>query len=304
MNKPVTGKRQHIVPQQMIRSFAGDDGKLLEMLKPGFRIATKRRSPKEILFGDDYYRDAVSDFDAELLTPIEQKFRRVYPRVLAGQPLDGRQGAAFIDWVAAMLVRTSLMAALSLSLPEGMVGPLAKQLREAKRLHTNIQRSHWFEMYQDLFARERWLWKYRRFPQPCLVLTDNPVCTTPLLIQSGPSVVVPMSSNTLLVGGPSEALERLRDAIPSDFNFFLVAYANRHVFAASKDILEAARETVSDGSPYPEHLVAAARKPFFGAPERAYARSRSEPKSLGFDFDEAIRNQFQSFGSYRWEAPP
>ena len=53
MPKHPTGKDQHIVPQQMIRNFAGDDGKLIEMLKPELVIATRRRAPKGILFGDD-----------------------------------------------------------------------------------------------------------------------------------------------------------------------------------------------------------------------------------------------------------
>ena len=64
MCKQATGRRQHIVPQQMIRNFAGDDGKLVEMVKPEFDIGTRRRAPSGILFRDDYYRDTVSDFDA------------------------------------------------------------------------------------------------------------------------------------------------------------------------------------------------------------------------------------------------
>ena len=42
-----TGKRQHIVPQMMIRRFAGDDGKLTELHMPSFTIVRVGKRPRE-----------------------------------------------------------------------------------------------------------------------------------------------------------------------------------------------------------------------------------------------------------------
>ena len=66
--------RQHSVPQMMSKRFADEHGKLLELLKPDLSLGSRRRSPKGILFGKDFYRDHLSDLDEELFMPIEQKF--------------------------------------------------------------------------------------------------------------------------------------------------------------------------------------------------------------------------------------
>ena len=125
----------------MIRNFAGSDGKLVEMIKPSFQIGTQRRAQKGILFRDDFYRDAVLDFDTEFLTPIEQKFALVYPLVLKCAELEGHQGAAFIDWVAAMLIRTQLITAMMPTVPDGLPDPLAAQFKSAKKIFDNIART-------------------------------------------------------------------------------------------------------------------------------------------------------------------
>jgi hypothetical protein len=299
-----TGKRQHIVPQQMIRNFAGSDGKLSEMIKPEFRIGTRRRGPKGILFQDDFYRDSVSDFDAELLTPVEQKFARVYPEVLKASRLNGHQGAAFIDWVAAMLVRTQLISAMMPTFPDGLPIPIAEQLRNAKKLLDNLGRSSLFTVYQDLFARTGWRWKFMRFPQPCLVLTDHPVGITSIFQEGGQMVVVPLAHNTALIGGARDAIEGMRDATPLDLNFFSVAWAHRYIFASDKAILEAAHAAVGDKSPFPPKLVEAARQPLFGAPQRMRERMRSASMPPNFDFGKALRTHAESFGRYKWEGDP
>lgn len=51
-----TGKHQHIVPQQMIKRFTATDGKLVGLYKPRLSIGKRRRSPKGILFKDDFYQ--------------------------------------------------------------------------------------------------------------------------------------------------------------------------------------------------------------------------------------------------------
>ncbi len=73
-----TGHNQHQVPQMMIKRFAGEDRKLTELIKPDLSFSSRRRSPKGILFGEDFYRDHQSDLDEELFTPIEQKFALIY----------------------------------------------------------------------------------------------------------------------------------------------------------------------------------------------------------------------------------
>jgi hypothetical protein len=138
----VLGPRQHIVPQQMIRRFAGPDGKLIELFKPELRIGTRRRAPSGILFRDNFYKDRVSDFDAELLLRVEQNFAAVYPKVVARERLDGRDGAVLVDWIAAMLVRTELVVRVMPDFDNPTLRAQAQaHLRDAKKLLDNVTRS-------------------------------------------------------------------------------------------------------------------------------------------------------------------
>src|SRR4051812_8565459 len=111
-----TGRDQHLVPKMMIKRFSGDDGKVMELIKPSLALGSRRRSPKGILFGEDFYRDHQSDLDEELFTPIEQRFARIYPLLAEDahpQVTCGKKGAALIDWIASMLVRTRAYALLA-----------------------------------------------------------------------------------------------------------------------------------------------------------------------------------------------
>ncbi|MGD0140831.1 MAG: DUF4238 domain-containing protein [Tepidisphaeraceae bacterium] len=301
MSQRRSGKHQHIVPQQMIRNFAGPDRKLVEMVKPGFQIGTRRRAPKGILFRDDFYRNANSDIDAEFLNPIEQKFAPVYPLILSREKLNGHQGAAFIDWVAAMLTRTQFISAVMPRVPSRLPDVLAAQFNSAKKVFDNIARTEWFSMYQDLFARGGWQWKYRRFPEACLVLSDHPVCITSVYQEGGQMVLVPMSSDVVLIGGARTAIENMRETTAAQFNFFFAGYANRSIFASDRSTLEKLTLLLSDDSPFPRQMVEAARQPFFGAPERLREQMQSDPMPKGFDFGEALRQHSASFGPYRWE---
>jgi hypothetical protein len=287
MGGRLPSRHQHIVPQQMIRKFAGSDGKLVEMMKPGFQIGTRRRAPKGILFRDDFYRAAGWDFDAEFLIPLEQKFAQVYPLVLNCAELNGRQGAAFIDWVAAMLIRTQFLPAVMPTMPGGLSDCLAAQFNMAKAYFDNTARAEWFRMYQDLFARKGWQWKCRRFPNPSLVLSDHPVCITGMSPEVGQMVLVPMSSNVVLIGGAPTTIETMREVAPAQFNFFFAAFANRSIFASDRSTLKTLKLLLSDHSPYPQQLVEAARQPFFGAPERLRERMRS-----------ALQKHAESFGPH------
>src|SRR5437763_7343525 len=108
-----TGRKQHQVPQMMIKRFASAGGTLTELIKPNLTIGSRGRRPKGILFGEDLYRDHQSDLDEELLTPIEQRFARIYPSLAEDahpQVTCAKKGAALIDWIASMLVRTRAYA--------------------------------------------------------------------------------------------------------------------------------------------------------------------------------------------------
>src|ERR1700722_14487797 len=126
MKQNATGKRQHIVPQQMIRQFAGPDGKLVGMVKPSMQIGARRRGPRGILYQDHYYNDPVTDFDATFLRQIEQQFADAYPKILNAARIDGHAGAAFVDWVASMVVRTPLLATLAEVMLRGSRVPAAE----------------------------------------------------------------------------------------------------------------------------------------------------------------------------------
>lgn len=302
MSQKPTGADQHIVPQQMIRNFAGADGRLIEMIKPDLQFATRRRPPKAILFADHFYHDAVSDFDAEFLTPIEQRFREVYPKVVAGTPLtNGDDGAAFIDWVAAMLIRTRLVSAMVPAVLAGLPEQATATPDRAKNVLANLIRSEWFVMYQDLFAREGWHWKRRLFDDPCLVLSDHPVGMTSLFHEGGQMVVVPLSSTVVLIGGAPAAIAKMEHATDVEINTFVTAYAARSIFAADLPPLQRVKKALMDDSLFPPEWAAAARQPLFGAPQRLAERMKSAPLGPNFDSGAAIKVHAETFGRYRWE---
>ena len=228
-----TGSDQHFVPQMMIRRFAGSDGMLTELYKPTLSIGTRRRAPKGILFLNDLYRDHLSDFDEELLTPIEQKFRNYYPSLSDDSPppsLDGQCGAALIDWVASMLVRTRAHTCLSCEVAKKEAGlPHAAWLLDPA-LMSNIARTKWFAELQDLLSRPQFRWKVKTYrDDEIIVLTDHPVCQTNGLSAGGQVTVVPLSKQRVLFGGSQEAVERYNLPI-SRLNAFLAAWAERSIF--------------------------------------------------------------------------
>jgi len=205
----------------MIRRFAGPDGKLIEMSKENLWIGTRGRAPSGILFEDWFYKDLVSDLDDELCGKIENKFGKIYSEVLTDNGLTGGdKGAAFIDWVASMLVRTHFIDALMEMLPDGIPDAAPLVLRDAQKLLDNIARVELFRMYRDLMTRVGWCWKKRQFPGPCLILADHPICMTSICQQGGQMVVVPLSADTVMFGGASAAVELMRDKHPMLINFF------------------------------------------------------------------------------------
>jgi hypothetical protein len=156
-------------------------------------------------------------------------------------------------------------------------------------------------MYQDLLVRERWVWKHKRFPAsgPGLVLTDHPVCMTSISESGGQVVFVPLDSQTLLLGGSADLLEPMRHATTDHVNFFLAAYANRHIFAADRPTLERVAFLLSDESPFPRERVLVSRQPLFGLPQRIAERMRTASPPPGFDFAADLRARHETFGPSR-----
>lgn len=291
------GKRQHLVPQQMIRRFANDDGYLFEMLKPKLEIATRKKRPKGIVFRDDYYVDSVSDFDEDLLQRVEQKFALHYPKLVDG-PWEGRTwpgdvGAAFVDWVAAMLCRTPLLVAMARAIAARDDPVMKIAIAAAPKMMDNIFRSGWYEEQQDLLSRPGWRWKCLNITvEKNIVITDNPVCHS-ANIGGKHVVLVPLSKRRILFGGSADAVEGWR-GVPVDLiNLVLAAWAERQIFAADRETLETLlRNLRGEGEFGPREYCEAARKPLFGLPER----SSSTPIPEGVDTSKFWEDLKGSYG--------
>ncbi len=301
MKAQETGKRQHIVPQQMIRRFAGEDGKLVEMVKPEFQVGTRRRSPSGILFRDDFYKYGGGDLDAELLIPLEQNFAKIYDEVLEMKALDTHQESALIAWVASMLVRTQFVNDMPLSWPQYLPRGLINGLTNMKNVVDNHTRVHWYATYSDLFARKDWNWKFYWLSDndPKIVITDHPVCTTGRLNKNEFMVIVPLAQNVALFGGHEKALEQVAKLSIGHLNFFLASWARERIFAGCKETLELVRWLLSDNSPFDSDLVARARQPFGRIPEHSRISPPNHETANDVNPGKALQAFRDSYGSSR-----
>jgi len=287
-----TGKQNHIVPRMMIRRFAGDDGKLVELYKPTLAIGTRRRAPKGILFRDDeFYRDAQIDWDDELLKKIEDRFARYYPVLAVGNARtlekNGKAGAALVDWIASMLCRTTWFLAVFNAAWKAQEGDIIAQpplLRVAlsllPKVTFNIIRDIQFAEYQDLMSRPGWRWLLRSLEgEPKLVITDNPVCFARNADATRPIVLVPLTKTRILFGGSADDIEECFFWSVSGMNLYLASKADRSIFAADRATLESiVRELTDNGDAGNSEWMEAARKPHFGLPERI--RTTPIPESV------------------------
>ena len=270
----MTAQSDHFVPQMMIKRFAGPDGKLIELCKPDLQIGTRRRAPKGILFEDDLYRDNFSDFDEEHLIPIEQKFSQYYPLMAdhaQPQPLCSEGGTAFIEWVAAMLVRTRPYQCLFNTLAEKMCDSIeiSAFMQLFPKSFDNLFRLNQFNEYIDLLSRPQFHWKVKTFDNhELVVLTDHPVCQTNGLKTGGQVTIVPLSKNRVMFGGHQEAIEKCNCWI-DELNAFLAGWAHRSVFAAERHTLEAIRSILSgENKSFESTWCRNARQPLFGFLDR------------------------------------
>lgn len=288
------GSRQHIVPQMMIRRFTGEDGRVIELYKPTRKIATRRKYPRQILWIDNFYRDCLLDFDAEILQGVEEAFARYYPSIVGqNQPaqVSGEVGAALVDWIAAMLCRTRAIACLSHQIAREENDFLSRLLP----LMMNAIRSYWFSELQDILTRSNFRWAMKVFPREChAVLTDNPVCQTSGIRQGGQITIVPLSKQHVLVGGLQEAVIEVRSWTVDQVNAFLAAWAEKSIFAAERSDLEIVKSDLEgEGGVGPDEWCEAARKPFFGLPERIYLRQPPSGEELS-DWWEQVKLVFGS----------
>jgi len=273
-----SGPKQHTVQQQMIRRFANDNGELFVLYKHKLSIGTKTKRPKGILWHKNYYKDIIGDFDAEVLKPVEQKFATYYSKI-ADEPwseklTSGDEGAAFIDWVAANIWRTNFAAKMTKVLSSN-AEPVIKLLQSIDpNFIINLIRSQGFAEYQDFLSRPQFKWKCRIFPTHSsqnLVITDNPVCVALDLGQGGRVLIVPLSKKRILFGGVAKVVEKCCNLSVREINFSMAAWAEHFIYAADRQTLEdiitdlRGEGIITD----PSELLAAARKPLFGLPERA-----------------------------------
>jgi hypothetical protein len=280
-----TGRDQHVVPQMMIKRFAGQDQKLTELIKPELSLGSRRRSPKGILFGEDFYRDHQSDLDEELFTPIEQKFAVIYaslaedahPRLACG-----KKGAAFIDWVASMLVRTRAYALMAQAVGHKQSAFGEMLWKVAPALMNNIFRISWFSELQDILSRPLFRWRVKTYPpEETVVLTDFPVCQTNGSAPDGQVTIVPLSKNRVIFGGSEKAIVHW-DIPADDLNAILAGYAERSIFAADRDTLERVAHQLRGGNGHSPEWSAAARLPFFGFLDRLKDMKAPESPEIWF----------------------
>ena len=253
----------------MIRRFADDDGKLLELFKPSLRVGTRHRSPRGILFIDNYYLDLVSNLDEDLLTPIEQKFALYYPSIVdQDQPaeLSGEGGNALVDWIASMLCRIQAFICLAQAIAQTENANITELVSHV----ANVFRTQRYLQWRGILTRSKFRWGITVFPEGCsIVLTDNPVCQTNDLGQGGMLLLVPLSRRMILYGGHQQAINHARSFELGQVNAFLGAFAGKSIFAAERATLEAVKRTLEGHGDYgTDRWCEAARKPYFGCAER------------------------------------
>jgi len=234
---------------------------------------------------ENFYRDCLLDFDAEILQDVEQKFAQYYPSIVGqNQPaqLSGEGGDALIDWIAAMLCRTRAIICLSQNIAHQEDAFLGSFLP----LIMNTIRSNWFIEFRDIMRRANFRWKMKIFPKEChVVLTDNPVCQTCGIRQGGQVTIVPLSKQHVLIGGLMEDVEEARSWTIEQVNAFLAAWAEKSIFAADRSDLEIVKADLEgEGNIGP-------RKPFLGLSERIYSKQPPPSEDLS-DWWEKVKTEF------------
>lgn len=280
----------HIVPRMMIKRFAGVDGKLAELRKDQLTIPHGRVTPKRILCCDDYYADLIGDFDDELLKESEQRFALYYPMMADDSPagaLRGHGGSAFCQWVAAMLVRTSMLAILGTTFALSKRDETSVIWAVLATEFVSLARTVRYNELLDLVSRPDYKWKMRIFSDANVVLTDNPVCQTNGKEFGGQVIIVPLSKSRVLIGGRPDAIESICCLSLSELNVLLAGYAENVIYCDDQRTLRFIRLNLTDqGDVRSVEWRLAARQPFFGIANR---------------ITQQVRDGFQSPDGW-WEA--
>ena len=294
----MSGPRQHIVPQQMIRRFANDKGKLFELFKPKLALATRTKSPRGIIFRDNYYEDRIASFDDGVLKPIEQNFASHYQEIAdipwQHKTWPAEAGASFIDWVAALMCRTSLLVEMTREITKQADPVLVVAYTKDSELANNIVRHHMFTQYQDFISRPLWRWKCLNIKTTSnIVITDSPVCYFLGLERGRKALMVPLSKKRILFGGKTQTVDKCRNLSVREINFSLAAWAERHIFAADKRTLE---DLITDlkGKGIisgPPDVLMAAQEPLFGLPQRVVGHPIPENVDIN-KFWETLKDSF------------
>lgn len=125
-----------------------------------------------------------------------------------------------------------------------------------------------------------------------MVLTDNPVCQTTGVMPGGQVTLVPLSKHHILIGGLLEAVEQWRTVDIDQLNVFLAAWAEKSIFAADCTDLEVVKLLLGGSERIQsEEWLDAARRPFFGLPDRMYLRQPPSGEALRSWWDE-IKDSF------------
>ena len=93
--------------------------------------------------------------------------------------------------------------------------------------------------------------------------------------------IVPLSKQHVLVGGLQEAVDEARSWTINQVNAFLAAWAEKSIFAPDRADLEIVKSDLEGaGSVHSDEWCEAARKPFFGLPDRIYSRKPPSGEDL------------------------
>jgi hypothetical protein len=258
----------------MIRRFANQNGTLYALKKPEWTILPRPKPPKSILWVEDYYANQWTDLDSTWLKPIEDEFAKYYPR-LADRPWETEpgsmeEGKAFIDWVAAMFCRTELLPLLTEEIVKTESPSFQALFRLAPDSFNAFFRLEDFENHRDVFTQPGWKWKVKNFSEDLnLVLTDHPVCLLCTTPPENSVLLVPLSRTRLIMGGRASILEKFRHTTDRELNLWLGAWANKRIYAASRETLEEVQADLQGkGIVSDSGWLNRAKKPLFGTIER------------------------------------
>ena len=272
-------KRDHFVPQLLIRQFMNADGRVFCFDKKHRSIPEREHgnAPKDILHRAQFYTDSLGNLDNELYKRIEREFSPHLVRLLKAPEIAATSagfGKATIEWIAAQATRTPLVPALAEDILKRH-GPIEVLADEKQRpVLYNCARIQQYQRLIAVMRSPRWRWRmWRASPPSCFVLGDHPVCWTTTSMAMGFMLLVPFSPRLMLVGGSDDGHEvfRAREIIRG-VNGYIASWADRFVYSSSLQALEAIEQMFkTSGDPEHDEWMRYASGPFHGQSLRVAA---------------------------------